>query len=764
MIRKCTLAALFLTSLAPALQAQHYLGVATGNYLPTKSVFLNPALLSDSRVKWSVDIFSFNAGIDQSYGTINASNIVDRLVNSDGNFNIGDILTRGNKKTFDINGPLLGVNVLNIYANFNNKHSFALTNRVRFATQLRDYDSDFFNTIFSSGNGGNISVNAKNMNFNINSWTETGLSYATEIYANAHHSLSLGLSLRYLNGVGYAGNGIQSIVGNYNEANKTITVQSLSLNASTNLYDQNTFDGSFADVFNSMFGGKSSGLSGDVGFVYQWTPNSAKYTYEMDNKPDRRNPEKNIYKLRLSTSVVDIGAISYKDARNYGVSGSGTLNTDSMGDKFDNYDELKDYLNSRGFTVNEGTATKTRINMPTSLALGADWNFENGFYVNATFIGSLYKPAYNNYSPYNFSQLTLTPRYEDKIITVGLPLTYNFTSQSMKAGLGVRISGLYFGTDDGLALLGSNKAKGANFYFGLQVPFNKKKLKDSDGDRVSNKLDKCPGEAGIWANMGCKPTDKDNDGIVDSVDKCPDIAGVSTAQGCPDADMDGVADGEDLCPGEAGTAATKGCPDRDNDGVADRDDRCPDVFGMAQFEGCNDTDGDGIADWEDKCPNNAGPLAQQGCPDSDQDGLADHVDRCPTVPGTVNNHGCPEVRAEVKKRLAFAATAIQFETGKAVIKKTSYKLLDEIVAILNEYTDYNMLIEGHTDNVGTAERNMTLSKERAAAVKEYFVSKGIAESRLSTNGYGLEKPKASNKTAAGRAQNRRVEMDLRLAE
>ncbi|WP_222165968.1 OmpA family protein [Edaphocola aurantiacus] len=763
MMKKCTLTLLALAALTPTLTAQHYLGVATGNYLPTKSVFLNPALLSDSRVKWSIDVISVNGGIDQNYGTINSSNIFNKLLNDDKNYNIGDIVTKGDRQKFDINGPLVSVNVLNIYASFKDKHNFALTNRVRFANQLRDYNSAFFNTIFSSNNG-NIAVNAQNMNFNINAWTETGLSYATNLFTKPTSSLSLGVSLRYLSGIGYGGNSIQSIVGNYNESNKTITVQSMSLNASTNLYNSNILNGNFNDLFNSMFSGKSSGIGGDIGLVYQWAPDAAKYTYEMDGSPNRRNPEKDIYKLRFSASVIDIGAIAYKDSRNYGVSGIGTLNVDSLGDKFNNYDELKSYMASRGFTVNDGAATRTRINMPTSLVLGADWNIKNGFYANATFIGSLMKPAYDNYSPYNFSQLTITPRYENKILTVGLPLTYNFTSESMKAGLGIRVSGLYFGTDDGLALLGGNSAKGANFYFGLQVPFHKKKLKDSDGDKVSNKLDKCPGEAGIWANMGCKPTDRDNDGVVDSVDKCPDVAGLANTQGCPDADLDGIADGEDLCPNEAGTVATNGCPDRDGDGIADKDDKCPDIAGLAQFQGCSDTDGDGIADWEDKCPNNAGPIAQQGCPDSDNDGIADHLDKCPTVPGTVNNHGCPEIRAEVKKRLAFAATAIQFETGKAVIKKTSYKLLDEIVSILNEYTDYNMTIDGHTDNVGTAERNLELSKQRAAAVKEYFVSKGIAEGRLSTNGYGLEKPKASNKTAAGRAQNRRVEMDLKLAD
>jgi outer membrane protein OmpA-like peptidoglycan-associated protein len=134
------------------------------------------------------------------------------------------------------------------------------------------------------------------------------------------------------------------------------------------------------------------------------------------------------------------------------------------------------------------------------------------------------------------------------------------------------------------------------------------------------------------------------------------------------------------------------------------------------------------------------------------------------VPGTIANQGCPEIKEEVKKRLAFAATAIQFETGKAVIKPASYKLLDGIVKILNDYPDYSMRIEGHTDNVGKPEFNLTLSQARAASVKAYFVSKGISGTRLVINGFGDTRPAASNKTAAGRAKNRRVEMNLFLPE
>ncbi len=175
-----------------------------------------------------------------------------------------------------------------------------------------------------------------------------------------------------------------------------------------------------------------------------------------------------------------------------------------------------------------------------------------------------------------------------------------------------------------------------------------------------------------------------------------------------------------------------------------------------------DTDGDGTPDISDECPTIAGKPEFNGCPDTDGDGIADKNDKCPTVAGPASNRGCPEVKEEVKKRLSFAATAVQFETGKAAIKKTSNKVLDEIVSILNEYPDYYMTIDGHTDNTGNAAKNLELSKQRANSVKAYFVSKGIDANRIEADGHGDTMPKASNKTAKGRAQNRRVDMDLKL--
>jgi len=105
---------------------------------------------------------------------------------------------------------------------------------------------------------------------------------------------------------------------------------------------------------------------------------------------------------------------------------------------------------------------------------------------------------------------------------------------------------------------------------------------------------------------------------------------------------------------------------------------------------------------------------------------------------------------------------LEFETGKAVIKQKSFTALNDIAKLLKEYPDYEITIDGYTDNVGTPAKNMALSKERAEAVEDYFVSEGINADRIVARGHGQESPVVSNKTAAGRARNRRVVMDLKL--
>ena len=266
--------------------------------------------------------------------------------------------------------------------------------------------------------------------------------------------------------------------------------------------------------------------------------------------------------------------------------------------------------------------------------------------------------------------------------------------------------------------------------------------------------------AGLAFKFGGKDTD--GDGIYDKDDACPDVPGPKELNGCPDTDGDGILDKDDACPDVAGLAAFNGCPDTDGDGVQDSQDDCPDVAGLKSLNGCPDADGDGIADKKDKCPTVAGPKENGGCPwpDTDGDGVLDKDDKCPTVKGTVANHGCPEISEEQITKLNAYAKTILFDTGKFSFQKQTFPVLEAITAILKEYPTAKFSIEGHTDNVGKADFNQKLSDGRANAVKQYLIDNGIDPFRLTSRGFGMDKPIDTNKTAKGKANNRRVEVLL----
>jgi outer membrane protein OmpA-like peptidoglycan-associated protein len=149
---------------------------------------------------------------------------------------------------------------------------------------------------------------------------------------------------------------------------------------------------------------------------------------------------------------------------------------------------------------------------------------------------------------------------------------------------------------------------------------------------------------------------------------------------------------------------------------------------------------------------------EKGCPiDTDGDGVFDFEDKCLDVPGIKENKGCPEIKEEVKQVFQKALNGIEFNSGKATIKRSSNTILNDIAKIMTENPAYLLSINGHTDNTGDAAKNQTLSEERANAVKAYLESKGIAGSRMTAQGFGQDQPVASNNTASGRAKNRRVE-------
>ncbi len=473
---------------------------------------------------------------------------------------------------------------------------------------------------------------------------------------------------------------------------------------------------------------------------------------------------------------------------------------------------------SNSFNIEEKSISYT-TRLPARFYLGGHYTLQNRNSFQFLMLGNTYKGKL-----YPSISLGFTKRFSDVLEFSVNTAYHNNTLVNVGAGFALNLGLTQFVvvSDNVIGLFGQYTSRGTNLRAGITlvtgydedrpnpcdkdgdgVPNNKDDCPDdpgtvllngcpdSDQDGIADKYDECPLESGDVAMKGCPDTDRD--GIADKLDKCPEVAGKPEHNGCPDRDDDGVIDSEDDCPSLAGYAYLGGCPDRDLDSISDKEDACPDVFGPRALSGCPDSDGDSLIDAKDDCPNIAGPINLRGCPDKDKDGFADHVDacpdepgtqngcpvdknsksidsdqdgvtdafdKCPQTPGSVQNNGCPELAKEEQEILSAAFDNLEFETGKSLIKASSYESLDQLAELLEKKPEWKLIISGHTDNVGKPASNMTLSKNRALSVKAYLLSKGILGNRLETEWFGQTKPVASNKSAQGRQKNRRVEMTI----
>lgn len=312
---------------------------------------------------------------------------------------------------------------------------------------------------------------------------------------------------------------------------------------------------------------------------------------------------------------------------------------------------------------------------------------------------------------------------------------------------------------------------------------------DQDGDKVLDGIDQCPDTpAGATVDAkGCPaaaagPGDSDGDGVNDLLDKCPATpAGAKVdSDGCPiDSDHDGVWDGIDRCPDTpaGATVDANGCPsDADGDKVFDGIDRCPDTVPGTPVDatGCPaDSDKDGVPDSLDKCPNTPSGIQVDGngCPiahDTDGDGVVDSQDRCPnTPPGSrVDQFGClllfepvtPAPPGAPPARPTLILQGVNFQTGRSVLTRESYAVLDQVAASLVANPQIRIEIAGYTDSTGGKMMNLRLSMGRAGAVQHYLARKGVSPLRMRARGFGASGYIAPNSTAEGRAKNRRVEL------
>src|SRR5436309_2519016 len=235
------------------------------------------------------------------------------------------------------------------------------------------------------------------------------------------------------------------------------------------------------------------------------------------------------------------------------------------------------------------------------------------------------------------------------------------------------------------------------------------------------------GTAGLSVfHLGVPSKDSDHDGVPDNKDACPDTPAGATvdSKGCPlDSDLDGVPDGIDQCPNTpAGTKVDAvGCP----------------------------------LPVEAVKPPAATPTPPGKCP--------------PAPPGSqVDANGClilfaPEAARSptpgAPPRPTLVLTGVNFETGRSILTRDSYMVLDAVAASLVANPDIRIEVGGYTDSTGRKFTNLRLSQARAVAVRFYLARKGVPPLRMIAKGYGASGYIAPNNTAAWRAQNRRVELD-----
>jgi len=272
---------------------------------------------------------------------------------------------------------------------------------------------------------------------------------------------------------------------------------------------------------------------------------------------------------------------------------------------------------------------------------------------------------------------------------------------------------------------------------GLYITPGKARKKDSDGDGVPDKLDKCPNTpAGVPVDVNGCPLDTDKDGILDYQDECPTVAGLKEFNGCPDTDKDGI---------------------------QDKLDDCPDVFGLAAFKGCPDSDGDGVPDKDDRCPNTPKgyKVDRFGCPlDTDKDGIPDSEDACPDKPGVAELKGCPFTVQAIIGKYNLSMKPVYFDFDSYKLKPEGIDVLDKLANALSNHNDFGVQFDGYADYIGTEEYNLKLSEKRANSAKSYIMNKGITDNRIRLQYFGESKPAQDNKTVEGRRLNRRVEYNL----
>jgi hypothetical protein len=459
---KKVLLSFILAASITSLNAQRMMGIATSNWCGTNSITLNPASIADSRTRFSLDLFSINFGIDNNLASVDFAKAAG---STSGTPQVGDIFTFSKNKAFNVLMPVADFHLPGIMVSIDQKNSVAITTRVRVFNQFNHFDQGLLRSVLDPNytGGSDVAISSQKFNWTANIWSEIRLTYAREVYNKDEHYIKAGITVSRLGGIGFLSLKGENLDGHYYSASDSIHTNNTDLQFATSVVDNaSDLSSGLGSIFGNFFDKKSgSGWGADLGAIYEYRP-------EETNNDDQSN---NKYKVRASLAITDLGSMSYT-SQIVKVSANGSMSTGDLAKNFANYTDFTEYARSRGYTLDTSKGT-TKVHLPTAMVLGLDYYVGSHFYINGTWIANLANRM--NFGNSYYGQLTFTPRWDTRYFSVGVPLTYSGMTHGMKAGLGIRLAGLYFGSDDMLAFMGGSY--GVNFYLGGYIPINKKHKK-----------------------------------------------------------------------------------------------------------------------------------------------------------------------------------------------------------------------------------------------------------------------------------------------
>lgn len=442
----CTL--ICITSIS---NAQDFPGLRTSNYNGVSGVFINPANIADSRHRWDFNLFGVSALIGNNKASFNLKDI-GKSIDTDSLKN--KIFSEGSGSSSGIMSAV--VTGPSLLFNLNKKSALAITTRARVMTNIIDIDGKLAEQLVDDVNDNTgfpyTIASANNMVVNVNGWTEFGLSYAREITNKGRHYFKGGISLKYLAGAGHGSININNLNATIN--NDVVLDDAYLSNASGKI--GLSFGGISIDDFepDDLLSFKSTGIGGDIGFVYEFRPDTSTWSRRDNNK----------YKFKIGLALLDIGSIKYdrdmtrSGAYGINITGNQRFYLKALTDA--SIDDYKDTLNKypQFFPPDaSGNATSYTAALPSTLQLTADYHVKKGFYVNLTTQLSLTNAGTKQYASQYYNAVTITPRIESKSFGVYVPLAYNSLTE-FAAGASFRLGSFFIGSGSVLsAAFGSSK-------------------------------------------------------------------------------------------------------------------------------------------------------------------------------------------------------------------------------------------------------------------------------------------------------------------